>query len=326
MTRTEAKASAYHELAAHAAAGVPVLAAFDPLARHAADSEARQMLGRLRERVRAGGGLGEAMRGEPDWFEPFECASVIAGERAGRLAEVLRPLSQHWRAVGSMRGQLLRSLPYPLFVMHAAAVVAALGVWMNEGVPGFARALAVSLCLIYGAGLVVLLLTVPSTVRAMEPFWSRVPLIGPVVRAGVVTRFLLALRLQVENGALYSEALPLSLEAGGSRTLSACAPEAARQAAAGESVLDTLQPVIAYEPELGSAFATAETTGRVGDSLSFVEDRMRERWETGRRGLVTVAARLIYFVSLLLGAMAVLRVATAYYGQVNALLEGDALL
>lgn len=73
-------------------------------------------VGDLRERVRRGQSLSQAMQAHPALFSSFVAAVVRTGERAGNLGKVLRQLAEQIERELELRAQIRNALAYPLFV------------------------------------------------------------------------------------------------------------------------------------------------------------------------------------------------------------------
>ena len=95
--RAMQRAELYDRLATMVNSGVPLLEAVDTVAgragrRRSAPSHA--MLVEVRERLRGGASLGQAMREHRGWFDRAEIAMVEAAQHAGELPAVLRTLHE----------------------------------------------------------------------------------------------------------------------------------------------------------------------------------------------------------------------------------------
>lgn len=71
----------------------------------------------MREQLRGGGSLADAMRGHPTWFDAIDIAIVQAGQHSGMLAGVLAGLAQRQERSSEVAHKLAGALAYPLLVM-----------------------------------------------------------------------------------------------------------------------------------------------------------------------------------------------------------------
>ncbi|HWW51449.1 MAG TPA: type II secretion system F family protein [Verrucomicrobiae bacterium] len=104
-------------------AGLPILKALDLLAERAASPRLRPILGDVRQRVREGALLSEALTAQGA-FPPVYVTVVTAGERSGNLTGVLEQYITYLRVSTSFRSRLGTTLIYPgVLVLTALLVV-----------------------------------------------------------------------------------------------------------------------------------------------------------------------------------------------------------
>lgn len=98
--------------------GIPLLEAVDALA--AGDrtlrSPQRRMLVELREQLRAGESIGQAVRAHPAWFDHAEMAMIEAGQHGGTLPQVLNDLAERHEHGVQLGQRLASALAYPMVV------------------------------------------------------------------------------------------------------------------------------------------------------------------------------------------------------------------
>jgi type IV pilus assembly protein PilC len=104
-------------------AGLPILKALELLSERAATESLRPILTDVRQRVRDGALLSEALSAQGS-FPPVYVTVIAAGERSGNLTGVLDQYISYLRVSTGFRGQLITSLIYPsVLVLAAIAVV-----------------------------------------------------------------------------------------------------------------------------------------------------------------------------------------------------------
>src|ERR1700722_4399627 len=104
-------------------AGLTILKALDLLAERAAAVRLRPILADVRQRVRDGALLSEALSAQGS-FPPVYVTVIAAGERSGNLTGVLDQYISYLRVSTGFRSQLITSLIYPsVLVLAAIAVV-----------------------------------------------------------------------------------------------------------------------------------------------------------------------------------------------------------
>lgn len=97
------------------------------------------MLAHIREALRSGEPLAEAMQYSPAWFDPLEVAMVQAGYHAGDLSQVLRRLADRHERSEQVNQKIVSALAYP-----AVITIVGLGVVIflsNRTLPDLVRIL-----------------------------------------------------------------------------------------------------------------------------------------------------------------------------------------
>src|SRR5690606_12295121 len=76
-------------------------------------SDSHSMLMELRESLRGGASLDEAMHAHPSWFDETEVAMVKAAQYAGNLTVTLSRLAEQHQRAGQLGHRLASALAYP---------------------------------------------------------------------------------------------------------------------------------------------------------------------------------------------------------------------
>ncbi len=103
-------------------AGLPILRALDLLAERAAAVRLRPILEDVRQRVRTGALLSEAMAAQGA-FPPVYITVIAAGERSGNLTGVLEQYISYLRVTTGFRSRLITALIYPVVLIVVALIV-----------------------------------------------------------------------------------------------------------------------------------------------------------------------------------------------------------
>lgn len=138
--RGAARAEIYDGLATMLDSGLPLVEALDTALRGLpARSARRAMLVQMREDVRSGASLADAMGDQPAWFDAAEVAMVAAGQHGGHLSRVLGTLAERHQRADALAQRLTAALTYPAIVaVVGLGVVVFLG---TRTLPEFARVL-----------------------------------------------------------------------------------------------------------------------------------------------------------------------------------------
>ena len=123
------------QLATMMKAGVPLLQAFDIVARGSTNPRLTKLLTEIRTDVETGTSLSVAFRKHPMQFNALYCNLVEAGEQGGILEQLLERLAIYEEKTLALRNKIKSALVYPIAVMVVAFVV--LTVIMLFVIPAF---------------------------------------------------------------------------------------------------------------------------------------------------------------------------------------------
>jgi type IV pilus assembly protein PilC len=111
------------QLATMMKAGVPLLQAFDIVARGATNPRLTKLLNDIRTDVETGTSLSVAFRKHPMQFNALYCNLVEAGEQGGILEQLLERLAIYEEKTLQLKNKIKSALIYPAAVMVVAFVV-----------------------------------------------------------------------------------------------------------------------------------------------------------------------------------------------------------
>ena len=112
-------------------AGLPLLQAFDIVARGHANPSVSQLVQEIRHEVETGSSLTQAFGRHPRYFDGLFCHLVAAGEQAGMLEPVLARLASYREKGLALTGKVRSAMFYPAAVLAVAvAVTAVIMVWV----------------------------------------------------------------------------------------------------------------------------------------------------------------------------------------------------
>jgi type IV pilus assembly protein PilC len=103
-------------------AGLPILRALDLLASRATSPKLRPVIGQLRDRVREGKSLSEAVD-EAGVFSKVYSTALLAGEKSGNLAGVLDYYIAYQRVSTGVKKKILATLVYPVLLITVASMI-----------------------------------------------------------------------------------------------------------------------------------------------------------------------------------------------------------
>lgn len=107
-------------------AGVPLLQAFDIVARGSTNAKLTKLLNDIRTDVETGTSLSSAFRKHPLYFDNLYCNLVEAGEAGGILDTLLDRLATYQEKTMAIKNKIKSALIYPVAVLVVAFIVLAI--------------------------------------------------------------------------------------------------------------------------------------------------------------------------------------------------------
>jgi type IV pilus assembly protein PilC len=111
------------QLATMMKAGVPLLQAFDIVAKGTDNAAVARLFIDIKGDVETGTALSQAFRKYPLYFDTLFCNLVGAGEQAGILDDLLDRLAMYKEKMQAIKAKIKSALFYPVAVMGVAAIV-----------------------------------------------------------------------------------------------------------------------------------------------------------------------------------------------------------
>jgi len=111
------------QLATMLRAGVPLLQAFEIVARGHSNARFSRLMMDIKGRIEGGSSLSQAFREHPAQFDSLYCNLVSAGETSGMLDAILDRLATYKEKILAIKGKIKSALFYPISVIVVAFVV-----------------------------------------------------------------------------------------------------------------------------------------------------------------------------------------------------------
>ncbi|HEY2105346.1 MAG TPA: type II secretion system inner membrane protein GspF [Candidatus Binataceae bacterium] len=204
--------------------GVPLLDALTVLADQATKPMVKKMLSQVRERVREGVSLADAMKAHPEAFSDLYVHMVRAGEQAGALETVLDRLADYSESQAELVRKVRGALTYPFIMMlvgtaimgflvtYVVPQVATIFSQTNQALPmttqvlvGFANFLTtdwwlILLGLVGLAGAISYWLSTSRGRYLYDSWILKMPYLGPTITKVVAARFARTLATLLASG------------------------------------------------------------------------------------------------------------------------------
>jgi type IV pilus assembly protein PilC len=103
-------------------AGIPILRALDLLATRATQPKLRPVITQIRDRVREGKSLSEAID-EAGVFSKVYSTAILAGEKSGNLSGVLEYYIAYQKVSTGVKKKILATMVYPVLLITVASII-----------------------------------------------------------------------------------------------------------------------------------------------------------------------------------------------------------
>jgi len=322
FSRVKAKdlAQVFRQMATLLEAGIPLVSSLSALIEQCGHPYLRTTLTQIRERVREGSSLAEALTAHPRIFSALFVGLVRAGEVSGTLALTLSRWADFSEHQVALRQRIRAALTYPAFMF-----VVGLGVLfflLTFVVPTVTKIFSdlgqslpwPTLILIavsdflnrfwwaVTAALVLLAIWLRKYLRSESGglLWDRLKLRLPFVRdlhrRLAVSRWARTLATLLGGGLPLLQALEFSQDVAGNRLLSRALEGARERIREGEEMAPSLKPSGLFPSTVLEMVAVGERSGVLGQMLEKVASSLENEAESDLRGLVALVEPLMILV------------------------------
>jgi type IV pilus assembly protein PilC len=308
-------------------AGLPILKALDLLAERAAAPRLRPVLQDVRQKVREGALLSEALAAQGS-FPPVYVTAITAGERSGNLTGVLEQYISYLRVSTGFRKGLITALIYPAILVVAVLLVlmylvtyampqfaklyADLGIKL-PGITQFMLSLSAPLrdyfVLVFAAVVIIVLAIFVWTrsdqgALAIDRLKPKIPVFGDIWLKSQIAQFVRTLSTLLAGGTPLVAGLETSSQAIGSRLIATSVQGAGARVREGrtlhESLAETrLVPDLALE-----MIEVGEASGALSAMLTSVAEFYEEEVSTRlQRTLIWVSPAILVVMAVVVGSI-----------------------
>jgi len=308
-------------------AGLPILKALDLLTDRAAAPRIRPILSDVRQRVRDGALLSEALVAQGS-FPPVYVTAITAGERSGNLTGVLEQYISYLRVSTGFRSRLITTLIYPIILV--VAVILSMSYLVTYAMPKFADLykdlgvelptmtrimLAISVplrdyFLIFAGIIAVLIVAALAWSRsdrgalALDSLKPRLPIFGDIWLKAQIAQFVRTLSTLLAGGTPLVSGLQTSASALGSKLISDSVVKATERVREGESLHASLAEARLVPPLALEMIEVGEASGALAPMLvsiaEFYEDEVNTRLQ---RALIWIQPALLVVMAVVVGSI-----------------------
>ncbi|MES2739884.1 MAG: type II secretion system F family protein [Pseudomonadota bacterium] len=306
-------------------AGVPILEGLADLRDSMDHPHFREIITDIIESIEGGLQLSGALEHHPEVFDKTFTSLIMAGEHSGKIAEVLKNLSDSLKWQDELAAQTKKIVMYPAVVaLVVTAVTFFLMIYLVPQLTAFIKNMGGELpihtrVLIFVSGIFIaywyLLLALPvlgffgarlwlarsaAARHAADGYTLRLWLVGPVLHKIILARFATFFGLMYASGITILDCIRLSEGIVGNRVVAAGLQRAAQLIAEGQGVTAAFQQTGMFPPLVIRMLKVGEATGSLDAALrnvSYFYDRevrdMIERVQSMIEPAMTVTLGLL---------------------------------
>jgi len=297
-------------------AGLPILRALDLLADRASSPKLRPVISQIRDRVREGKSLSEAIT-EAGVFSKVYSTAILAGEKSGNLSGVLDYYIAYQKVTTGVRKKILATLVYPTLLVVMATVIvsylvsavipkfATLYNDLNVPLPGPTR-LLIALTVDYRYYFLACVATLVSFAIGVY-FWSRteeggavfdrlkfrLPLVGSTLLKFQIAQFSRTLATLLTGGTPLVTGLQTASDAISSRLVRGAVSHATQMVREGESLHQALASERVIPALALDMIEVGESSGALAPMLTSVAEFYEEEVTLRLGALVSVIEPVI---------------------------------
>jgi len=275
-----------------ATAGVPVLEGLVDLRESIENPRFREVVSGVVESIEGGKNLSAALAEFPEVFSKVFVSLIRSGEQTGKLSDVLKSLTETLKWEDELAAQTKKLMLYPAFVGSIVLVVTFfLMIYLVPQMTGFIRnmgqdiplqtliLIAVSNFFVNYWWLVILapfaawgglklaILRNPAVEYAIDHYKLRVPLIGPILRKIILSRFASSFAMMYASGITVLDAIRGCEELVGNKPIEQALKTAGQQIAEGKNLTAAFQDLGIFPPLVIRMLRIGENTGALDTSL-----------------------------------------------------------
>jgi len=195
-------------------AGLPILQSLDVISRDQENIVMQSVVTTLKSDIAGGKTLAESFRQFPEYFNPLYCNLIQAGEKSGTLDKTIQRLAHYLEKSESLKNKIKKAMVYPIAIISVGLLVSSILLFFV--VPQFATMFAsfgaqlpfftqlvidLSNFLVRFWWLIIIVLGLiiwafrysiknsPGMQNFIDKWSLKIPIIGNVLRKGIIARF-----------------------------------------------------------------------------------------------------------------------------------------
>jgi type IV pilus assembly protein PilC len=275
-----------------ASAGVPLVEGLGDLRESVENPRFREIVSGLLESIEGGKNLSGALGEHPEVFSKVFTSLVRSGEQTGKLPEVLRSLTESLKWEDELAAQTKKLIMYPAFVGSIVLLVTFfLMLYLVPQMTGFIRNMGQDIPLqtviliavskffvdywwallaapfVAWFGLKIAVKRNPGVEYALDHYKLAAPLVGPILRKIILSRFASSFAMMYASGITVLDAIRSCEQIVGNKPLENALRIAGQQIADGKNVTAAFQDLALFPPLVIRMLRIGENTGALDTAL-----------------------------------------------------------
>jgi len=275
-----------------ASAGVPVIEGLNDLRESVENPRFREVVAGLVESIEGGRSLSQALGEFPQVFSKVFVSLVRSGEQTGKLSEVLKSLTETLKWEDELAAQTKKLMVYPAFVGSIVLLVTFfLMIYLVPQMTGFIRNMGQDIplqtrLLIWVSGFFVdywwaiiaapfaawgglkfAMQRNPAVAYAVDQYKLAIPLLGPILRKIILSRFASSFAMMYSSGITVLDAIRSCEEIVGNKPIEHALRTAGQQIAEGKHLTAAFQDLDVFPPLVIRMLRIGENTGALDTAL-----------------------------------------------------------
>ena len=273
-------------------AGVPVMEGLRDLRDSIESARFREVVSGLIESIEGGKSLSQALAEFPEVFSKVYVSLVRSGEQTGKLGDVLKSLTETLKWEDELAAQTKKLMMYPAFVGSIVLLVTLfLMIYLVPQMTAFIRNmgsdvpfhtkllfwvsgffvefwyLVIAAPFVAWFGLRLAIRSNPAVAYAVDKYKISAPVIGPILRKIILSRFAASFAMMYSSGITVLDAIRSCEEIVGNKPVEAALKSAGQQIADGKNLTQAFQDLDIFPPLVIRMLRIGENTGALDTAL-----------------------------------------------------------
>ena len=255
----------------------------------------------------------------------LERCIIGAGERGGKLAPAFQHLADYFGMLASAHQEVVKSMIYPLIVLHLGIIIAVVPGALMTGEASHAQilgSLVMTLLIVYGVisvvllGIRALLSRAPENPR-LDRMINRIPWVGKARRNMAMARFCKVYHSCLLAGISMRETVQLASVASHSGVIRQAGVQLAAVAESGQALGPQLMKEGAFPKAFARSYSTGEEAGTLDKDLASWSKLFQSDAESSVKTLAAIIPKVLYFFILGFVAWKVVGFYGGYYSSLE---------